>query len=157
MFHFSLKSDITLSLNHFSGSSSFAFTVSILSYSTSFLFLQQAKSLTISGLLNSLAPLSSTSGFSVAVLFSSFRSYPNHLLIKTFLRFLLRVAPSSLLLSTPQVFLFFTTSISYCIYHFILLCVHCWCFFPSPHPQLDHNLLRWGMLLAIFYWCVSRA
>ena len=156
MFHFSLKSDITLSLNHFSGSSSFAFTVSILSYSTSFLFLQQAKSLTISGLLNSLAPLSSTSGFSVAVLFSSFRSYPNHLLIKTFL---IPTQSSSLLLVTlyPTSIFFFTTSISYCIYHFILLCVHCWCFFPSPHPQLDHNPLRRGMLLAIFYWCVSRA
>lgn len=106
MFHFSLKSDITLSLKHFSGSSSFAFTISVLSYSPSFLFLQQAKSWTISGLFNSLAPPSSTSGFSVAVLFSSFRSYPNHLLIKTFSRFLLRVAPSSLLLSIPQAFLY---------------------------------------------------
>ena len=156
MLHFSLKSDITLSLNHFSGSSSFAFSISILSYSTPFLFLQQDRSLTISGLFNSLAPLSSTSGFGVAVLFSFFRSHPNHLLIKTFLRFLFRVAPSSLLLSVPQVFLFFTTSAWYCIYHFMLLCVHCWCFFPSPHPQLDHNL-RPGKLLAIFYWCVSRA
>lgn len=81
----------------------------------------------------------------------------SHLLTKSFLSFLPRVPPSSILLSVPQVSAFFTTSLSHCTYLFIFQCVHYLMLLTLHHTQLECKLLRVGILSAIFYWCTSRA